>query len=786
MAPKQPRRSRQQRARGKAGSTSRWRRTLRTARKRPLLSAAAFLLAAFTLYAAVLNWQITERFEGRRWDLPAHVYARPLELYAGLALTADQLEAEVSRLGYRAVAERPGEPGTFRRYRNRIELKVRPFDFWDGLQPSRYFAVTFDDERIERVSDGIDEIAIGRVEPLLIGSIFPESGEDRLVVAPEDVPPLLPAALKAVEDRRFDEHFGVDPIALVRALGANVRAGAVTQGGSTLTQQLVKNYFLDNRRTLWRKLKEAIMAVILELHYDKADILNAYINEVYMGQQGNRAIHGFGLASRFYFSRPLDELELHQVALLVAIVRGPGYYDPVRFPERASARRNLVLAQMAEQGAIPEAAAEQAADKDLDLWDAETLGAGWYPAYLDLVRQQLAVHYREEDLTREGLQVFTALDPVVQATAERRLAAGLERLDAARDTAGAGLDGAVVVTSAQSGEVNAVVGGRRAGYAGFNRALDARRPIGSLVKPAVYLAALETGRYTLASTIDDAPVDVELANGNTWTPANFHEEESHGRVTLLRALAESMNLATVRLGLDTGVEHVAAMLGKLGFDGQVAPYPSLLLGAVGMTPLEVAQVYGTLAGGGFRTPLRAVRAVVDTAGEPLQRYPLEVVQAVDSADVYQLNQALAEVMRRGTGKSVRDVLSGRGAAGKTGTSDGLRDSWFAGFTGEHVMVVWVGYDDNRPTGLTGATGALPIWAAIVDDIGSAPLAPVPPAGLESRWIQYETGVEVSRLCTEAVELMLPAGAALDRGPRCGIDLRRLGEGTVEWFREVIE
>ncbi len=754
-------------------------------RRRPWLSLLVLALGSFTVYVGVLNWQITTRFEGRRWDLPAHVYARPLELYAGLSLTSDQLEAEVSRLGYRAVAGLPEEAGTFRRYRNRFELKVRAFDSWEGPQPSRYLEVVFDGGRIESVSDGIAEIAIGRVEPLLIGSIFPRHGEDRLVVAPADVPRLLPAALKAVEDRRFEEHFGVDPLALARALAANVRAGEVTQGGSTLTQQLVKNYFLDNRRTLWRKLKEAIMASILELHYDKADILNAYINEVYMGQQGDRAIHGFGLASRFYFSRPLDELELHQLALLVALVRGPGYYDPVRFPERALARRNLVLAQMAGQDIISQAAAERAADKRLDLWDAEKFGAGWYPAYLDLVRQQLAVHYRDEDLTREGLQVFTALDPVVQATAERRLAAGLERLDDRHGSGSAELDGAVVVSAAQSGEVVAVVGGRRTAYAGFNRALDARRPIGSLVKPAVYLAALETGRYTLASTVDDAPLEVELANGGTWAPTNFHEQ-SHGRVSLLRALAESMNLATVHLGLDVGVERVAAMLGRLGFDRKVAPYPSLLLGAIDMTPLEVAQVYGTLAGGGFRTPLRAVRAVVDAAGEPLQRYPLEVVQTVDGAQVYQLNQALVEVMRRGTGKSVRDMLSGGSAAGKTGTSDGLRDSWFAGFTGEHVMVVWVGYDDNRPTGLTGATGALPIWAAIVQDIGSAPLAPVTPAGFKPRFIQYETGVEVARYCADAVELLLPPGTVLGSGPRCGFDLRRLREGTVQWLKEVID
>lgn len=747
--------------------------------KRPFLCASALLLAILAGWVAVLNWQLTSRFEGRRWDLPAHVYARPLELHAGLSLTADALHAELERLGYRAVAERPRDPGTFRRYRNRIELMTRPFAFWDGAEPARWYSVTFDGARVARLTNGVDDVPIGRVEPLLIGSIFAEHGEDRLIVGPKDVPPLLPAALVAVEDRRFAEHFGIDPIATARALIANVKAGGITQGGSTLTQQLVKNYFLDNRQTLWRKIREAIMAVILELHYDKADILNAYINEVYMGQRGNRAIHGFGLASRFYFSRPLAELEPHQLALLVALVRGPSYYDPLRFPERALARRNLVLGQMAEQGALTAARAESAAGEPLDLWDAERYGTAWYPAYLDLVRRQLADDYREEDLTREGLKVFTALDPMIQAAAERELAAGLERLEATRDMPAGELAGAVVVTAAQSGEVLAVIGGRRPGFAGFNRALDARRPIGSLVKPAVYLAALESG-YTLAGTVEDRPVEVRLANGDTWTPGNF-ENETHGTVTLVRALAESMNLATVNLGLGVGVENVAALLERLGVEEPVRPWPSLLLGSLELAPIEVARVYGTLASGGFRTPLRAVRSVVDTAGEPLDRYPIEVAQVADPAAAAQLTNGLVQVMERGTGRGAAPLLGDLTVAGKTGTSDGFRDSWFAGYTGEHVMVVWVGRDDNAPTGLTGSAGALPIWASILARLDSRPLAPPPAAGLEPRWVQYATGVEVSEQCEDAVRLMLPPDTALERGPRCGFDLG----GAVDWLKDVI-
>src|SRR5690606_14601073 len=415
------------------------------------------------------------------------------------------------------------------------------------------------------------------------GRSIPEHGRDRRLYTPVDVPPVLAAALVAVEDRRCYGHFGVDPVATLRALAANVKAGEITQGGSTLTQQLVKNYFLDNRQTFWRKLREAAMALILEAHYDKEEILNAYINEVYLGQQGNRAIHGFGLAARFWFGRPLAELEAHQVALLVAMVRGPGHYDPVRFPERAKQRRDYVLSRLAEQGALDAEAARMAAAKRLDLWNSERYGSPWYPAYLDLVRRQLADDYRDEDLTREGLRVFTALDPAIQAAAEQELASGLTRLESARGRAAGELAGAGVVTTAASGEVLAVVGSRRASFAGFNRALAARRPIGSLVKPAVYLAALETGRYTLASTVEDAPVVLDLPNGRTWAPGNF-EGGPRGRVTLLRALAESLNLATVNLGLDVGIERVAALLERLGVRDRIRPLPSLLLGSLELTP----------------------------------------------------------------------------------------------------------------------------------------------------------------------------------------------------------
>jgi penicillin-binding protein 1B len=649
---------------------------------------------------------------------------------------------------------------------------------------------------------GADDTPIVRLDPLLVGSIFPGDGEDRLIVQPEQVPALLPAALKVVEDRRFETHHGVDPTAVARAFVANIRAGAVTQGGSTLTQQLVKSYFLDNRRTLWRKMREAVMAIILEAHFDKPDLLNAYVNEIYLGQDGNRAIHGFGLASQFYFSKPLGELELHEISLLVALVRGPTYYDPRRFPERAIERRNLILQLMADFEIVSAEEAQEAATRNLDIWNTEAAGASYYPAYLQLVRRQLAAQYREEDLTGAGLRVFTALDPLIQASVERKLAEGLERLErrtgvgdpalqglenpAVRaDSGQSALTGAVVVTSTQSGEVLAIAGDRQAGYDGFNRALDARRSIGSLIKPVVYLAALRANRFTMASLIDDTEISVELENGDVWTPTNF-SGESHGTVTLLQALVESFNMATVRLGMEIGVEPIAELLYRLGAPRRAEPYPSLLLGAVELAPIEVAQIYNSLATGGFKTPFRAVRSVVDVTGEPLARYPIEIVAAAEPAAVYQLNQALVEVMRRGTGRTARYRLPEElVAAGKTGTSDDFRDSWFAGFTGEHVMVVWVGYDDNRSTGLTGAAGALDIWSATMSDLSSTPYATIQPAGLETQWIDYATGLVTGPNCENAIPLGLPVDMPLPAKSGCGFNLRRMGKRTLEWLDNTV-
>jgi penicillin-binding protein 1B len=752
---------------------------------RGVLAVAGALVLVFIVYALYLDHVVTSKFEGRRWTLPAQVYAAPLELYAGLPLSNVQIEHELQRLQYRQVSQL-SRPGTYRKRPGRIDVALREARFADEVRPSQILSIEVNSGAIVAMQDAERrEVAIARLEPLLIGSIFPTHGEDRIVLAPEQVPALLPDALKAVEDRKFDRHHGVDPMAILRAVWANLKAGGIAQGGSTLTQQLVRSYFLDSRQTLWRKLREAIMSVALEARFTKADLMNAYINEIYLGQDGERAVHGFGLASQFYFGKPLAELDLSEVALLVAIVRGPSYYDPRKRPERARARRDLVLRILAERRVVKAEEARAAAMQPLKL--TMRSAGGYYPAYLDFVRRTLARDYREDDLTEAGLKIFTSLDPHAQEQAEQALEKELERLDRSRKEGTPLLEGSVVVTTPQSGDVIAVVGGRRVGYNGFDRALDAARPIGSLVKPFVYLAALESKRFTAATVIDDAPIEIKLSGGKTWKPENF-THEIYGPVPLVRALAESMNLATVGLGMNIGVPAVTETLERFGLERKLPRVPALLLGAAEVTPMEVSQLYNGLANGGFSTPLRAVRAVVGEDGKQLKAFPLQVTPVADAGVVYQLNRMLVQVMQHGTGRAAIGALpADLVVAGKSGTSSELRDSWFAGFSGTHLAVVWVGYDDNRPTRFTGSSGALAVWSRLMAGLQtnswSAPL----PEDVAEVSIEYPTGLQVEAGCADdVVSIAVPLGGEPPMKPGCGSGpVESILERAGEWVRDIM-
>jgi penicillin-binding protein 1B len=695
-----------------------------------LLVLAVGATLAVGLYGVHLDRVVRGKFEGQRWALPARVWARPLELYAGQRLSPDQFESELERLNYRAV-EPPRNQGQYQRLGDRFEIRTRPFRFWDGAEPERHLNISFADGQVATLTDadGGPDPALVRLDAMLIASIYPTHNEDRVLVRHKDLPELLIKTLMAVEDRNFYRHLGVDPKGILRAAVSNLQAGAVVEGASTLTQQLVKNFYLSADRTFERKIKEAYMAFLLELRYGKDEILEAYANEIYLGQDGSRAIHGFGLASQFFFNLPLSELDAAKTALLVGMVQAPSSLDPRRKPEAAKNRRDLVLDLMVRDGVISEAEATQAKRTPLGVQDGGGRPAGHYPDFITLVRRQLQRDYRDEDLRSEGLNIFTTLDPVVQGAVERSLPKRLAELEKQHGMKAGTLETAAVVTSVEQGEVLAIAGGRQPGYAGFNRALDSVRSIGSLVKPPIYLAALsKPDRYTLTTSIQDSPVS--LPDGNKrWEPKNYDHKVS-GPVQLHSALARSLNLATVNLGLSIGVKNVVDTLYKMGVQRRIRVVPSVLLGAVSMSPLEVAQVYQTIAASGYRAPLRGIREVVDAQGRPLNRYPLAIEAVVDPKAAYLTTWAMQRVVTDGTAKWLGDQLpKGMTMAGKTGTTDEKRDSWYAGFSGDKVAVVWVGRDDYKPMGLAGGTGALRVWGDFMLKLDNEPLSEFPPDGV---------------------------------------------------------
>ncbi|MCK5770798.1 penicillin-binding protein 1B [Algiphilus sp.] len=726
---------------------------MRSALRISLLLLLALGIAAGSLYVLHLDREIRERFAGVRWAVPSKVFAAPMELYPGLDIGPDALADELDRLGYRKVGE-ARNPGTYARSGSSVQLVSRPFRYWDGEVPSRRLFIRFGGGGIrEIVEPGVNSShALVRIDPLAIGSIHAARAEDRLLLKRDEVPELLARGVILVEDRHFYKHHGVSIRGIGRALVANIRAGRVVQGGSTITQQLVRNFFLTLDQNLQRKIKEAVMALLLELHYDKEAILEAYINEIFLGQDGSRAVHGFGLASVFYFNKPVAELNAAETALLVSLAKGASYYNPRRHPERARERRDLVLGIFADNGLIDEATHEAAVASPLGVASGDGVGAVRYPAFIELVRRQLQADYREEDLQSEGLRVFTTLVPRAQAGLERSIGGGLDEIERGRGMEADTLEAAGIVARTESGEIIALAGGRDGRYRGFNRALDARRPIGSLAKPFVYHTALSAPeRFNLLSMLEDEPLRIEMPNGSIWEPRNYDADAVHGDVRLYEALAKSYNLATARLGLAVTPEAVADTMRRAGLEEAPAALPSLALGAVDLSPLQVAQMYATLASGGYRYPLTAIREVTDAEGAPLTRYGLRVERGLDEGPTFLTNWALERVTLFGTGQGVyRRLDPGTRIAGKTGTTDGFRDAWFAGFGSDRVGVIWVGRDDNKPTGLTGASGALPLWSATMERIGLRSYEPYVPESVAEVQVDRESGMLAGEGCTQVI------------------------------------
>ncbi|EGQ8495871.1 penicillin-binding protein 1B [Vibrio alginolyticus] len=670
---------------------------------------AGVALAAVLLFVGIyLDSVVKERFEGQLFELPTVVYARILNLSPGENITIQELRNELDVLNYRKVSQ-PRYPGEYSSSSTRIELIRRPFEFADGPEPDRHIMLHFSDSGLQRIQslESRGDLGYLRLEPKMLGMLEKDRDEQRLFLRRDQFPEILVDALLATEDRDFYQHDGVSPLAIARALVANIKAGRTVQGGSTLTQQLAKNLFLTRDKTLWRKVREAYIALILDYRYSKDRILEAYLNEVYLGQSGGEAIHGFGLASRYYFGQPIQELRIDQLAMLVGMVKGPSYYNPIRYPERTKERRDLVLRLLMQQNMLTSEQYEQAVSRPLDTQSKPRI-ASRQPAYFQQLSIELKEKVGERFKAETGLRVFTSLDPVSQSKMEQAIAKKIPEL---AKRGGKELEAAAVAVDRHSGEIRAMVGGKRVGYEGFNRALNASRPIGSLVKPAIYLTALEQpDKYNLGTTLHDTPLSLKSSKGNVWTPRNY-DRKYRGDVPLYIALAKSLNVPTVRLGMALGIPEVSNTLERLGVNkDEIRPVPSMFLGSFSLTPFEVAQMYQTLTNSGKRAKLTALRSVMDMEGNVLYQSLPRSSRVVDEQAAWLTTYAMKQGVAQGTGRFLQSQFGWAALAGKTGTSNDNRDSWFVGVDGREVTTIWLGRDDNKPVNLTGSSGALRVYA----------------------------------------------------------------------------
>ncbi|WP_249199405.1 penicillin-binding protein 1B [Photobacterium sp. GJ3] len=708
------------------------------------------ILGMTAMLGLTLNQQIEEKFSGQLWQLPSVVYARELVLEPGAQVRYEELVKELEALNYRKVSK-PTRVGEYSTSRLKVEFIRRPFQSRTGPQPARHVSVSFDYNTVRRVVDVNTnrEYGIFSVEPQMLGMLETDSDELRLYQPKAEMPATLIDALLVTEDRDYYTHDGVSVVAIGRAFLANMKAGRTVQGGSTLTQQLAKNLFLSSERSFWRKFKEAYMAMIIDYRYNKDEVLDAYLNQVYLAQSGSDAVHGFALGSRFYFGLPLSELRVDQQALLVGMVKGPSYYNPWRYPERAKERRDLVLSLMHDEKKIDEATYQEAIKQGLDLQPKGHV-AGRQPAFFSLLKQELNEKVSQGYQPGMGLRVYTTLDPISQANAENVVRS---KMAAMKKQHGKQLETAVVVADRQTGEVRAMVGGSRPEFDGFNRALDARRQIGSVVKPAVYLSALaRPERFSLGSNLDDKPLTLTDEKGKTWSPRNY-DRQYRGEVPLVQALARSYNIPTVNLGMAVGLDNVISTMEELGVDpAQIPHVPAILLGAFTLSPYEVTQMYQTIANEGRRSPLTALSAVTDRDGKMIYQHLPSTQQVVSKQSAWLTMYAMQKVVTEGTARYLDSILPSLKLAGKTGTSDEGRDSWYVGVDGREVVTVWMGRDDNKNVKLTGSSGPLRLYSEYIQKRDPEPLTLKEPKGMTDVAYQMNQQGGLTQACIGQVEL----------------------------------
>lgn len=699
----------------------------RNVSRRTLFRAIAISIIAIgvivTITAGYVYYQAVKTFEVRRVSLPTRVYTDLTPLRPGVAMQRDELREKLERLGYRTIAA-VREPGDFSATDGGFTIYIRGFKHPAGNSEPRLVRLGMTRDQITSVTDDAGAaVETAALEPELLTSILSDQLENRAPVTLDQMPQHLVDAVVVAEDVRFWRHPGVDPIGVFRALLRNLRSKGVSEGGSTLTQQLVKNYYLTNERTLRRKVVEAFMSVILDAKYSKREIVEAYLNDIYLGRNRSISILGVGAASRFYFGKPVSEVTVAEAATLAGMIPSPNNYSPFANPEKSKQRRDTVLDLLLKHKKIT--AEEHAKAKASNLPRKpyrERSGLGSIPFYVDRVMHELERDYGIEDAKGRGLSIYTAIDLNWQAEASSVLESGLRRLERSSRRLRRSknpLEGVMIGVDVERGEIRALVGGRNWERSQFNRALLAKRQVGSLFKPFVFLAAFEPSlskqNITPATLVNDTRFVLERRYSADWSPRNYNNQY-YGVVTVRRALEQSLNAATVRIGLSTGLDSIIKAARAVGVEQELDDVPSLILGSIGIPPIEMAESYTTIARMGARVPLRTIRYVVDDGGRAVSGAEVKPVQVFPARDVYLAVHVMEGVVDRGTAAAARPLGFKLRAAGKTGTTNEKRDAWFIGFTPKTLALTWVGFDDNAPVGISGSDGAVPIWARYMREI----------------------------------------------------------------------
>ncbi len=704
-------------------------------------------MVATAFYLIYLDSVLTKRFSEARYQAPALLYSRALLLDTNDLITREQIVREFRALDYRE-SRYARNPGEFQQQGNDILLFRRAFNFPDQFEPGIRARLRFDQShRLVAIESWPEQTALQqlRLEPQLIGRFASDNNEDRLLVGLEQIPVLMQQTLLLVEDQDFYHHHGVKPSSIARAAMANLAAGRTVQGGSTITQQLIKNMYLSRAQTISRKANEALMALVLDFRFSKDEILEAYFNEVFYGQDGGHAIHGVGLASRYFYGKAPEDLTPAEIAMLVGMVKGPSLYNPYRNPETAADRRDLVLRLMYSDDLINQPQYLAALEAPVVTRASNRLVARMRPDYVDYVQRELRELVPGDAWQETGLRVFTYFDPWLQSATEKAV---LDRMELLPDLE---IEAAAIVTDYRAGTIRALVGGRAPVQGGFNRAFQARRPIGSLIKPFVYSLALEDeSQFSLASIIHDEALTVRDERGREWQPNNF-DDEFKGPISLYQSWIDSRNIPAIQTALAITPAKIRDRLYAMGATGAIHAYPSLALGTINLSPVQVNELYGYLANNGSGYSLSSIAGVTTHRGDLVYLDERKARSGFRPEAAYLARYASYGVVEHGTGRALGQSIDAA-LGGKTGSTNELRDSWFVSFDERHILTVWLGRDDNQPIGLTGSRGALPLATNFWQNTQIAPLNLAFPENIGMRSWDSETGIPVGVNCANAVQM----------------------------------